>query len=206
MTRARAAISLSHTHGAMALLLAVLCVMFVAGCRKEAPKQGPEPANEDEARTLEDFQQRVNAYVAVHKKIEDSLPKLPKEATPVQIDAHQRAFGQRIAEARAGDKHGDLMTPAMQRLVRRHLAQIFGSKDGAALKGSIMDENPVGIQVTLNQRYPDEVPLSTMPPDILQLLPKMPEELEYRFVGRSLVIMDEHAHVIADYVSDAVPE
>jgi hypothetical protein len=38
------------------------------------------------------------------------------------------------------------------------------------------------------------------------MLPKMPEELEYRFVGRNLVIMDEHAHLIADFVSDAIPQ
>ena len=37
--------------------------------------------------------------------------------------------------------------------------------------GSIMDENPVGIKVTVNMRYPDEVPLSTMPPDLLAALP-----------------------------------
>ena len=68
-----------------------------------------------------------------------------------------------------------------------------------------MDENPVGITVKANQRYPDEVPISTMPPAVLKILPKMPEELEYRFVGRTLVIMDVHAHVIADFIPDAIP-
>lgn len=187
-------------------IVVAMCLTMLSGCRTEAPKQGPVPTSDDEARTLEDFQQRLRDYVALHKKIEDGLPALPKEATPAQIDQHQREFGRRVAEARAGAKHGDLMTPAMQGLVRRHLAQIFSGKDAADLKGSIMDENPVGIEVSLNERYPDEVPLSTMPPEVLQMLPKMPEELEYRFVGRNLVIMDEHAHLIADFVPDAIPQ
>jgi hypothetical protein len=206
MTRLPRAFGRSLAGHVLVLLAAAACVIFASSCRKEAPKQGPEPANEDEARTLEDFQQRVRDYVVIHKKIEDGLPRLPKEATPVQIDEHQRAFGQAIAAARAGAKHGDIMTPAMQALVRRHLAKVFGGKDAADLKGSVMDENPVGIEVSLNERYPDEVPLSTMPPEVLQMLPKMPEELEYRFVGRSLVIMDEHAHLIADFVPNAIPE
>lgn len=187
-------------------LVATMCVIFAAGCRAEAPRQGPTPASDEEARTIEDFQQRIKDYAALHRKIEDGLPALPREASPTQIDQHQREFGRRVAEARAGAKHGDLMTPAMQALVRRHLAQVFSGKDAADLKGSVMDENPVGIEVSLNERYPDEVPLSTMPPEVLQMLPRMPEELQYRFVGRNLVIMDEHAHLIVDFVPNAIPE
>jgi hypothetical protein len=70
-----------------------------------------------------------------------------------------------------------------------------------------MDENPVGqVAVSVNQRYPDDVPISTMPPDVLQKLPKMPEDLEYRFVGRHLVILDTHAHLIVDFVTNAIPD
>ena len=54
---------------------------------------------------------------------------------------------------------------------------------------------------------PSAVPwISTMPPDVLQKLPKMPEELEYRFVGRHLVILDTHSHLIADFVTNAIPQ
>ena len=65
-----------------------------------------------------------------------------------------------------------------------------------------MDENPVDVKVAVNGRYPDDVPLSTMPPQVLAILPEMPQELEDRFVGRHLVILDSHAHIIADFVSN----
>jgi len=36
-------------------------------------------------------------------------------------------------------------------------------------------------------------------------MPKLPEEMEFRFIGNTLVLMDVHAHLIADYVPDAFP-
>jgi hypothetical protein len=54
----------------------------------------------------------------------------------------------------------------------------------------------------VNSRYPDEIPVSTIPPQLLEGLPKLPEEMEYRFVGNDLILMDTHAHIIADFVPD----
>ena len=38
-----------------------------------------------------------------------------------------------------------------------------------------------------------------MPPQVLQALPKLPEELEYRFIGDRLILFDIHAHIIVDH-------
>ena len=46
-----------------------------------------------DAETMAEFTRRVHEYVALHKKLEATLPNLPKEATPQQIDEHQRALG-----------------------------------------------------------------------------------------------------------------
>jgi hypothetical protein len=61
------------------------------------------------------------------------------------------------------------------------------------------------VKLVVNGRYPDEVPVSTVPPEILQTLPKLTEDLEYRFIGRHLILLDSHAHVIADFIENAVP-
>jgi hypothetical protein len=57
----------------------------------------------------------------------------------------------------------------------------------------------------VNGRYPDEVPLATMPARILKELPKLPKALEYRFVGTTLVLLDVPAHVIVDFIPNALP-
>jgi hypothetical protein len=68
-----------------------------------------------------------------------------------------------------------------------------------------MDENPGTMKLRVNTRYPDTVPLSTVPPQVLQGLPDLPEEMEYRFIGNGLILNDVHAHLIADFVEDALP-
>jgi hypothetical protein len=164
-----------------------------------------QPRVNPDAKVLADFQKRVEDYVALHKKLEASLPDLPKEANPQQIDQHERALGKLMREARAGAKPGDLLTPDMQQQVRHLLRQVFQGTQGKQILSSIFDENPVDMPLTVNGRYPDTVPLSTVPPQVLQNLPTLPEDLEYRFVGRRLILLDTHAHTIADYMDRALP-
>jgi hypothetical protein len=170
----------------------------------QTPPPKDQPVNPD-AKALAGFLDRVNQYVTLHRKLEASLPHLPKEATPQQIDKNQRALGEMIRQGRKGAKQGDLFTPESQAVIKKLLAKVFGGPDGPALKASIMDENPGVPKIVVNDRYPDAVPLSTIPPQVLEGLPKLPEEMEFRFVGNALVLMDVHAHIIADFIPDAFP-
>jgi hypothetical protein len=169
-----------------------------------APPPEGQPVNAD-ARALEAMLERINDYAELHKKLEDTLPKLSKESTPEQIDKNQRALARLIQEKRRGAKAGDIFTPEAQVVIKRLLARVFAGPEGAALRASIMDENPVAIKLPVNSRYPDTVPLSTVPPQVLQGLPKLPEEMEFRFIGRHLILMDVHAHIIVDLIENALP-
>ena len=167
---------------------------------------GQEPPVNADAHTMAEFTKRVAEYAALHKKIEATLPKLPDKATPTEIDTNQRAFAAQLAAARAGARQGDLFTPEMQTLVRKLLTGLFKTSAARAqLRASVMDENPTNVRVAVNSRYPDAVPISTMPPEILKSLPLLPEELEYRFVGETLILLDPHAHIVADFVPRALP-
>ena len=166
------------------------------------PAQPPRP----EAPVLADFDSRVKEYMDLHQKLEDTLPRLSKDSSPDEIDKHQRALERLVQQARKGVHPGTVFTPSMQALVRRVMADVFGGPDGAALKASIMDENPGLRTLKVNARYPDTVPLSTVPPQVLQRLPKLPEELEFRFIGRHFILMDEHAHIIVDLTENVLPK
>jgi hypothetical protein len=48
-------------------------------------------------------------------------------------------------------------------------------------------------------------PLATFPALLLGALPRLPDDLEYRFMGRHLVIMDTKTNLIVDYLSDVAP-
>lgn len=170
---------------------------------KAVTKKSGQPVNPDAA-TMADFLKRVDEYVALHKKAEDTIPKLPKEADPKELDTHERALQKLIQDARKDAKQGDLFTPAMQDLVRRYLRPVFTGRAGISIRKEIMDNEYKGnVVLTVNGRYPDEVPISTVPPQVLQQLPKLPEDLEYRFVRDNMILFDPHAHTIPDWVPNA---
>jgi len=169
-----------------------------------AARQAVPPANPDAVVTA-DFIKRVNEDLAIHLEAEKVAPKLPQEATPQQIDQTQREMATRIQTARAGAKRGDIFTPEMTAVVKRLMNRVFGGPGGWQLRSSIMDENVKSLPLKANQRYPDAIPLTSMPPDILKALPALPEEMEYRFVGTQFILFDQHAHIIPDFIPDALP-
>lgn len=180
----------------IAPVLVVLLLFLPASAHPAAQKR----ANPDAA-VMSDFMKHVNEYAALHRKLEGTLPKLPKRATPAEVDRHERALGKLIQQQRAGAKQGDIFTPAMQRLVRRLLVPVFQGPGGSQIKTEITDNEYKGdVKLVVDGRYPDEVPLSTMPPQVLEVLPKLPEGLEYRFVRTSLILYDPHAHIIPDFI------
>ena len=205
-----------------AALLSIAAVTLCLGCSRSTPPPPPAttespaaapptervvgPLSTEDAAALATMNARLKEYVELHSKLERTLPKLPDDATPQQIDRNQRQLEQLVRDARRTAKQGDLFTPEARPVIKRLLATVFGGPEGKQLKDSIMDENPVGVRVTANGRYPDTVPVSTVPPQVLQTLPKLSEDMEYRFIGDRLILLDAHAHIIADFIDHALPD
>lgn len=202
--------------------VAVFLLLFVAvACSREVPAppeettKSPEsapatervvgPLSEADAAALATMNDRLKNYVEIHKKLEAGLPKLPDDATPEQIDQTQRLLEQKMRDARKNAPRGEIFTAEAEPVIRRLLAAVFAGPEGKELMASILDENPTGLKLSVNMRYPDNVPISTVPPEVLQTLPKLTEDLEYRFIGRHLILLDSHAHVVADFIPDAMP-
>ena len=214
------------TARSVVVTLVAAAVVTLGGCtRGDSPQAPPAtsaspasapptervvgPLSPADAQALATMNDRVKAYVELHLKIERSLPKLSDEATQEQIVSNQRAFEVLLRKARATAKPGDIFTPEARPIIKRLLATVFGGPEGKELKASIMDENPVdpvALKLIVNGRYPDTVPLTTVPPQVLQTLPQLTEDLEYRFIGDWLILLDTHAHVIADFIDNALPK
>lgn len=153
-----------------------------------------------------DFVARVEGYNALREKLTADIPRLSEKATPEELDKHQRALAVLISAARKGAKPGDVFVPDMQTVVRTLMARVFKRPEQRAeLKASIAEENPTGVKVVVNTRYPEGVPLSSMPPEVLKNLPKLPKDFEYRFVGESLILLDTRAYLVVDVMSFALP-
>lgn len=177
----------------------VALLLLVSAASADQTRVNPD------ARAIADFMDKVKDYVALHQKLEATLPKVPTDATSQQLDDSQRALAQLLHQARPGAKEGDLFIKAVRGVLRRQLLRVFRGPGGRDLKDTVMEDNAGPIQLQVNGRYPDGIPLSTVPAEVLQALPKLPAELEYRFVGTRLILFDEHAHLVADIMNDAVP-
>jgi hypothetical protein len=172
----------------------------VMACRAGAR---PAPGSENEA--IELFQQHVKEYVALHEKLEASIPKLDK-GSPQQVETTQQGLAELVKGARRDAKQGDFFTPPIQELAKKVMVDVLSGPDAANIKGSIMDENPGVPAIQLNERWPSSVPLSTMPPEVLVRLPKLEGEMEYRFIGRRLILLDTEADIILDFTNDIFPK
>jgi len=184
----------------------VLTVLVCGTSPSAAPQQPPShkqaPATTDASPVIADFLARVDKYVELRKKADDSAPPLKETKDPAKIKDAQQGLVERIGIARAGAKQGDIFTPEIavyfKRLLRPETKEP-GTK-------AIMKEDKVGpVPFKINGPYPETQPLATAPVNILETLPKLPKDIDYRFVGKHLILHDMRANTIIDYMLNAIP-
>jgi hypothetical protein len=168
----------------------------------------PDPSQPDfamvvqatfDSETLADFNRRVDDYVALRSRLEVGLPPLVVTTNADDIERFEHRLAERIDDAR-GSRRGQLFASAMEGQLKRML----GLHADAATIALIMEDGPGEIDVDINETYSKEYPLATMPPKLLLLLPDLPKDLEYRFVGRHLVLRDARANIVIDEIPFAI--
>jgi hypothetical protein len=181
-----------------------LSIIFLCAAASLASARAQQAVNPDAA-TIADFNKRVEAYVALHNKVDAMLPEPSGDGRPEAVVEHQRAFAKMMAQDRPNAQPGDIMTKPMRNVVRRLLASVFRGPNGRDIKHSILDEYIGNFVLRVNQPYPDNMPFSTVPLPILEGLPKLPDALAYRFVGDRLILLDPHGRLVVDIMEKAFP-
>jgi hypothetical protein len=189
------------------LILAAAILGFTAApsCAQkpiEAPEASPRTANEE--RIIADFKQRVDRYEDVSGKLEKEVYPASSELDPNTIHARQKELASRIIKALPTWKQGDIFTPEVSALFKRRIAEVVRGPEGANIKGAIFDDAPGEMAVKVFTEYPSGVPIATLPAQMLKLFPVLPKELEYRFLGSHLILMDIAAFLIVDAIPDAI--
>ena len=146
-----------------------------------------------------DFQRRVERYVELRRTLEEGVPPLTVTDDPAAIGRAEAALARKIQVAR-GPAQGQLFTPAISAVLKRTLLRVVS----ANTLDIIMDENPGEFPYLINGTYPKRRPLSTMPATVLAVLPLLPDDIQYRFLGRHLILHDTRANVILDRISCAL--
>jgi hypothetical protein len=182
----------------------VIAVLVLCACTVLPAETQPPRVNADAA-TIADFVKRIDAYVALHQKVEGMLQEPSGDGRPEAVVEHQRAFATLMQKERPYAKSGDIVTKPMRNVVRRLLAGVFRGPGGQQIKRSILDEYTGNVPLRINSHYPESAPFSTVPPQILQGLPPLPAILSYRFIGKRLILLDPHGRLIVDIVDRVFP-
>ena len=184
----------------------VLAILFAAVGDAQTPARTEEPKTADFAVQVwgqagTDFTTRVSKYVALRSRLEEGLPARTITDDVAEIRRAERALARKIRVARKGARQGELFTPIISREFRKALVLEMTNNTHETL----MDDNPGVFFRQINGSYPKSKPFSTVPVNVLTRLPRLPEDIEYRFLGRDLILHDTRANVILDRIPCALP-
>jgi hypothetical protein len=182
-----------------AVCFAVALAISLSG--QTNPNPNP-PVNRNSAISV-DFDKRIAQYMKIHQQAQTGLTTPKSTGSPEQVVAFQHQLAAKIRQLRSSAKQGDIFTPEITSLFRHLVSTAMKSANGTKIRSSFQHAEPIkGLHLGINESYPDSVPLQSMPPSLLLNLPKLPKELEYRFVGRELVLRDVPANVVVDFIPD----
>jgi hypothetical protein len=151
---------------------------------------------------VKDFNDRINKYESLKKN--QSIPnKQSNSAEVVTKEKHQAA--QKLQNARPAARQGDIFTPAIAAYFKRQIQATLHGPGGTKVQQSLRHAEPLpAVHLQVNERYPQNLPLQSTPPTLLQNLPQLPKGLQYRVVGSTLLIYDEASNLIVDLIPGAV--
>jgi hypothetical protein len=153
------------------------------------------------------FNRRVDGYLAVRRQVEQVVtgPRASSDRQAILTAAN--ALAEAIQTARATAKQGDIFSPTIAAGFRRQIRSVL-TREGRRAADLFADREPghrrQPVQSSVNGRFDWQL-AAVMPPALIEGLPPLPGELQYRFVGRDLVLIDIVAGLVVDILPRALP-
>jgi hypothetical protein len=192
-------------HIGRALLFSALCISLPVGPRLAVAAPSAQQATVNPvAQAMADFKKRVDAYLDLRKSVANKYPEVKETGDPAKISEREKALGQAIAKARPNAKTRDVFGGVSPHLLK--IVEADWNSRSPADRKAMLAELPPGLVLNVNQPYPTNIPLATVPPKLLAQLPMLPEELEYRLLNRRLLLRDRDANLIVDVLVGTEPK
>lgn len=163
------------------------------------------PATKHKKLLLKDYEKAVKQYVALRESVRKKLTPLSKDSTPEQISAFQKQFVEALRAQRSYATQGYMFTPSVAKYIRELIRKEFKGADRAEVREVILEADTAGVPLKVNYPYPETKEFTQIPPTLLLTLPTLPKEVKYRFVQRSLLLVDTDNALIIDYMTNALP-
>jgi hypothetical protein len=186
-----------------ALAVAGLVALATLSGAQAPTSRTRQPVNADAA-ALQDFQMRLEAYLKLRAGLVKGLKPLASTPSAAELAARQAVLAGAIKKARAAARPGDLVPQGVAAQIAKTIRDDFTRRTAAAERASF-SEVPNAVRPAVNQTYPADAALPTVPPLLLLNLPRLPDNLQYRFYGRHLILLDGDTQVILDYIPNVLP-
>jgi hypothetical protein len=198
-----------------AAVVALIVGGLLSACSARSGSQAGSPAavpsTDPTSKALAEFARQVDEYARLRRSAARSLAPFRRGLDATEVWAREERLADTIRALRARAQRGDLFTASVTPVLVEIVQGFLGSPEGAAARESIADANPVKetpqtpVVLAVNGTYAHGASLATMPSALLMRLPYLPAEVEFRFVGRHLVLRDRSADIILDYILDVAP-
>ncbi len=183
---------------ARVLRFAMLLVLALPG-GLPASARAETPA--DQA-VLAEFVKRASRYVELRAQAAAGVPPLEESSSPEKIRVREQALAAAIRARRPGAAPGDVFGAARAPIVG--IVRGDWRQRNRAERSALAAETPDVAAPEVNAAYPAQLELATFPPELLEALPRLPKELEYRFAGPHLILHDAEANLVVDVAPDVL--
>ncbi len=161
----------------------LVCVLGVAGV---ATSTADAQETFRDATAITQFQRAVDEYAFQHRQIQRRLGE----------GADQAAIAAAMRAARPS-ADGDFFTPIVGDAFRRRIANRL-RRPGCEVSGGVEGSEVPRVGVAA-------LGWQVVPSCLLAVLPRLPEELEYRVASVALILVDTHANLVVDVLHGALP-
>jgi hypothetical protein len=155
--------------------------------------------------TVQQFRQSIDEYMALRRHLTRRLPPLEVTDDAHRLDHAVEARAAAIRRARASARTGDIFNASAGDLFRSRIERTLATPpcSVAALSRDANEQGGQWRRGVVNDRFGWSTAVAT-PVCVLEVLPALPRELQYRFVGPDLVLVDVEASVVLDVLANVL--
>ena len=187
----------------------ILTLWFAGAITLSNPTDGRLCAGQPsacDAAAVAEFAAGVQKYLHVRDTAARHIPPEQPFDDPTELLAARDALRRAIREARPEARPGDLFTPRAAAMIRRIVVETAAAHhiNPTDIVREIREERMPGAkQPVVNGRYDWRLG-AWMWPALLQTIPPLPADLQYRIVDDDLVIVDVRASLVVDILEHAM--
>jgi hypothetical protein len=165
------------------------------------------PLTDRDSAALQQWTLSVEEYLMIREEAARTVP-LPRVSPDLrQLLQARSALASAVRDRRAEAKIGDLFTFDVRRTFRKLIARSLVERRIviSALMAEVRRQiGPGSFRLAVNEPFPWRLG-AAMPSCVLDALPPLPWELEYRIIDHDLVLIDQGSGLVIDILPDALP-